>query len=184
MCIGLHAEEMPAGATYHLSLPFPYRYDQPAQWFASCTSAGMLAWEPNAGCQLTTVSEVQVTPRRKRGLMPVLTVLFVLSYCLMTLLIMEQAKTIESQRSLIQALFGDSLELTSIKGKAAEEKGAKARAEAQAKAQGQAQAVDPKSQQEQSKDNSRAGKTKRRMLEKPPKPAADGDDVRRTLLKT
>lgn len=55
------------------------------------------------------------TPK-KRGWLPVLTVLFLISYGLMTMLIIEQGSTIESQRALIRELFRDSSELTKMKG--------------------------------------------------------------------
>ena len=55
---------------------------------------------------------------RKRGWLPLLTVLFLISYGLMTMLIVEQGRTIESQRTLIFELFGDSKELSVMKLKA------------------------------------------------------------------
>lgn len=47
--------------------------------------------------------------------MPLLTVLFLISYGLMTMLIVEQGQTIESQRALIRELFRDSQELSAVK---------------------------------------------------------------------
>jgi len=52
---------------------------------------------------------------RKTGWLPVLTVLFLISYALMTMLIVEQGRTIDSQRALIRELFRDSTELSAIK---------------------------------------------------------------------
>ena len=46
-----------------------------------------------------------------------LIVLFLISYGLLALLVVEQAHTIEAQRSLIRQLFTDSVELTTLKGK-------------------------------------------------------------------
>jgi len=54
------------------------------------------------------------TPK-KRGWLPLLTVLFLISYGLMTMLIVEQGATIESQRALIRELFRDSSELNAVK---------------------------------------------------------------------
>jgi cytoskeletal protein RodZ len=51
----------------------------------------------------------------KRGWLPLLTVLFLISYGLMTMLIVEQGRTIESQRALIRELFRDSTELSAAK---------------------------------------------------------------------
>lgn len=48
-----------------------------------------------------------------------LTVLFLVAYGLMTMLIVEQGNTIESQRLLIKQLFSDSAELTALKGQQA-----------------------------------------------------------------
>jgi cytoskeletal protein RodZ len=53
--------------------------------------------------------------RKKYGWLPLLTVLFLFSYGLMTMLIVEQGSTIEQQRSLIRELFRDSTELAATK---------------------------------------------------------------------
>jgi uncharacterized membrane protein len=53
--------------------------------------------------------------QKKQSWLPLLTVLFLISYGLMTMLIVEQGKTIESQRSLIRQLFRDSQELSAVK---------------------------------------------------------------------
>ncbi len=52
-------------------------------------------------------------------MLPLLTILFIISYSLMTMLIVEQGQTIESQRALIRELFRDSTELSGVKKKAA-----------------------------------------------------------------
>ena len=54
-------------------------------------------------------------------MLPILTVLFLLSYGLMTLLIVEQGSTIQSQRAMIQLLLGDSSELFAMKAKNAQQ---------------------------------------------------------------
>ena len=59
---------------------------------------------------------------KKRGWLPVLTVLFLVSYGLMTMLIVEQGQTIESQRALIRELFRDSTELSAVKMKAQQDR--------------------------------------------------------------
>jgi cell division septation protein DedD len=66
------------------------------------------------------ISAVPITPSaeetpKKRGWLPLLTVLFLISYGLMTMLIVEQGQTIESQRALIQELFRDSSELSALR---------------------------------------------------------------------
>jgi len=54
--------------------------------------------------------------------LPLLTVLFLISYGLMTMLIVEQGATIESQRTLIRELFHDSAELSAMRRNAQQEK--------------------------------------------------------------
>lgn len=66
-------------------------------------------------------------------MLPLLVVLFLISYGLMAMLIVEQGSTIESQRGLIRELFHDSTELSAAKGKAIVDKNA-----AQRRAQTQA----------------------------------------------
>lgn len=61
------------------------------------------------------VLEIVPAPRKKRGWLPLLTVLFLFSYGLMTMLIVEQGQTIESQRNLIRDLFRDSQELSAVR---------------------------------------------------------------------
>jgi len=52
---------------------------------------------------------------KKRSWLPLLIVLFLISYGLMTMLIVEQGRTIESQRVLIRELFHDNNELSAAK---------------------------------------------------------------------
>ena len=58
---------------------------------------------------------------KKHGWLPILTVLFLVSYALMTMLIIEQGQTIESQRALIRELFRDSKELSAVRMRAQEQ---------------------------------------------------------------
>lgn len=141
----------------------------------------LLVWSQIPGDQVTTLSaELNVSPQPKLTLLPLLTVLFLVSYALMTLLIVEQSQTIESQKDLIRNLIGDSLQLTGLKSKAIQDKNAHAKAEAQA----QAQAKPPSSQgkQHDHPKNNSAGKAHQRTPEKPPKPTADGVDERRIVV--
>lgn len=80
----------------------------------------------NGSCRLTNLlspvesaelAAVQATTSKKNGWLPLLTVLFLVSYGLMTMLIVEQGLTIESQRALIRDLFHDSTELSAVKMK-------------------------------------------------------------------
>jgi hypothetical protein len=67
---------------------------------------------------IPAVPAIDAQPPKKRSWVPLLTVLFLISYGLMTMLIVEQGSTIESQRALIRELFRDSTELSAMKVKA------------------------------------------------------------------
>jgi len=55
------------------------------------------------------------TGKRKRGLLPLLVALFLISYGLLTMMVVEQNRTIISQRTLIHLLYKDSLHLSALK---------------------------------------------------------------------
>jgi hypothetical protein len=147
------------------------------------------------GCTLTTlfgtieykeVSEVSETPRKKLGWLPLLTVLFMISYGLMTMLIVEQGQTIESQRALIRELFRDSTELSSVKMKAQTERNQAAQALAQNPSSQNPSTQAPMRQA----PSSQAGPQQRAQnqlkpkadFQMPSKPAADLADHRRSLI--
>jgi len=127
---------------------------------------------------------------KKHTLLPVLVVLFLISYGLMTMLIVEQGRTIDSQRALIRELFRDSTELFGIK-----------RAQALEGQQQQGQAQNPSSQNPSSSTpsnqvapkqapSSQAGAQANAQTVKPnaqvpapSRPAADLSDIRRALIK-
>jgi len=135
----------------------------------------LLAWSQNPGCHLEAAAQTIVPARAKRNLIPMLSFLFVVCYSMMTYLVWEQAKTIENQRNLIHTLFGDSLELTSIKGKEVQERNA-----ARAKAQAQAPTANPKDPALDQKKVAPQSKT-HKHFPKPPQAASDTPDVRRAL---
>lgn len=98
-------------------------------WFAGCILHVACVLRQRRGATLTTLfgtvaesTEMQVvpaaTPKKKHGWLPLLTILFMISYGLMTMLIVEQGQTIESQRALIRELFRDSTELSNARLKA------------------------------------------------------------------
>jgi len=131
------------------------------------------------------VSEPQA-PAKKRGWLPLLTVLFVISYALMTMLIIEQGATIESQRALIRELFRDSTELTSMKLKAQQAAAAEQQTQAPSKKQGQnpsSQTQAPKKQapSTQAAPQGRAQKSQP-QFQAPSRPASDISDERRELI--
>ncbi len=95
----------------------------------------LLSWTQDIAVTVPqTLPEPKVKPKRKYSLLPVLIVLFLISYGLMALLAVEQDRTIASQRSLITQLFGDSAELSSIKGRFIQKQHAQAKAQAEARA--------------------------------------------------
>ena len=125
-----------------------------------------------------------VLPKSKHTWLPLLTILFLLSYGLMTMLIVEQGHTIDAQRNLIRQLFSDSTELTNMKGSANSQK-------QKALMQGHPQAS-PQSPAGQPAPNSSAqaavpqGKDKHNMrkfvMPKPPRDASEMADERRSLM--
>jgi hypothetical protein len=64
-----------------------------------------------------TVIPAVPVQRKKHNMLPVLVVLFLISYGLMTMLIIEQGRTIESQRALIHELYHDSEELAAVRSR-------------------------------------------------------------------
>jgi hypothetical protein len=132
---------------------------------------------------------------KKHPWLPLLTVLFIFSYGLMTMLIVEQGSTIESQRALIRDLFHDSTELSAVKGKAVQEKNA---ADAKRRAHGQAPLANgnsnqplanqaPSSQGATNQSASNQAAPAKRMAKKPQlvvpsRPASDLADDRRALI--
>jgi hypothetical protein len=130
--------------------------------------------------------------------------IFLASYGLMTLLIVEQGSTIQSQRNLIQVLLTDSRQLWALKGRALSDK---LTAEKLAQAQSQAKksftqtplshAQTPSTQTQSTQTPStqipstqvprhhspgRAGKGAKPYTQVPPMPASDLGDQRRELI--
>ena len=125
--------------------------------------------------------------------MPLLTVLFLLSYGLMTMLIVEQGRTIESQRALIRELFRDSTELSAVKQKAAQDSAQASSAKTQAPVTQNPSTQYPSTQAPTSQaPSSQAGPQQQRTqsqsakqkpdFKMPSKPAADLVDDVRTLI--
>jgi hypothetical protein len=158
----------------------------------------------NTAVRLVVAPKPILVPKKKRTLRPLLTVLFIASYGLMTLLIVEQGSAIQSQRNLIQVLLGDSRQLWALKGKALSDKLA---ADELAQAQGQTKKFSiqtplshaqtpstqsqstktpstqiPSTQAPQRHSPSRAGKGAKPYTQVPPMPASDLGDQRRELI--
>src|SRR5262249_47034496 len=111
------------------------------RWRLSCIIPATCYSGERLGCHLTTLFSstaipvvAPAAPKKKYGMLPLLTILFLLSYGLMTMLIVIQGSTIETQRALIRDLFNDSVELSSYKGRALAEKKMAAQHKAQTQA--------------------------------------------------
>ena len=122
-------------------------------------------------------------PKKKRSLLPLLTVLFVFSYGLMTMLIVEQGKTIQSQRNMIQVLMPESGQFWANKGKEidARQKALTQKNSQAASGQAQAQAPSVQAPSAQPMPQSRNGKVAKPQAQRPPAPASDLGDDRRML---
>lgn len=115
--------------------------------------------------------------------------LFIVSYGLMTMLIVEQGATIQSQSNLIKVLLPDSRELWGLKGKAITDKQT-------AKTRNQGHANDPSAQSPsnqtaqppqaapQPHSQNQVDKTAKPDRQFPPVPASDLIDQRRALHTT
>ena len=120
---------------------------------------------------------------KQSSMLPLLTVLFLISYALMATLVVEQGRTIDSQRFLIKQLFRDSSELTGMKTSLFQKQRAQAQAQAEANAHSQAQA--PSSQatpRDNAKSNRNPGKLRRPAPLRPPRNTSDVADERRALF--
>jgi hypothetical protein len=141
---------------------------------------------------LSPNSDVAIVPKKRNAFLPLLVVLFLVSYGLMATLVVEQARTIDTQRSLILNLFSDSGQLTALKMKLLHEQQVKNGVAAKAQPGAQApSAVKPNAPQAQAPNNVPQSDTKKSSVtarmrkaapEKPPSMSADSPDVRRTLL--
>jgi len=131
-------------------------------------------------------------PKSKHSLLPILIVLFLVSYGLMCLLAVEQDRTISAQRYLIRSLLGDSSELSNLKGKLIQKQYADAQAQAKAGTRSQAQTPltqVPSTQAPMTQDkpggnaqsSHNAGKPRKTVPPKPPLGISDIVDGRRIV---
>jgi hypothetical protein len=126
-----------------------------------------------------------VPSKPKHSLLPVLVVLFLISYGLLTRLVVEQDRVITFQLTLIKQLLGDSRELAALKGKMQLEQ-KQNHSHAQAPAQRSQAAPDSQHSQTQERNRQRNNRETRRpkaMPEHPPIPASDAMDERRAQVK-
>jgi hypothetical protein len=140
-------------------------------------------------------------PHPKRVMLPLLVVLFLISYGLLALLVVEQGRTIDSQRGLIRDIFSDSAQLNAMKKTLIQKQN-----EARARAQARGQAPSPQAQAPSSQDSAQSpstqsqsgpssqvlqkdgvknratGKLRKEIPQKPPTAASDTPDARRNVL--
>jgi hypothetical protein len=116
---------------------------------------------------------------RPAAMLPILVVLFVVSYCLLTLLVFEQGQTIESQRSLIRAMLQDSTQLAALKGKLAQTESQRQHNQSSAPTDQKNSGQNTAAPQGSDKTAKQPGKPPRTMKQAPGKPQSDLEDVRR-----
>ncbi|MFY9644685.1 MAG: hypothetical protein WAK29_05870 [Terriglobales bacterium] len=143
----------------------------------------------DGGILTVIYSTESATPRTTRTavVLPLLVILFIVSYGILTALVFEQGQTIEAQRSLIREMLKDSTQLAALKGKIARDDGKRV----------QDKELDPAERKDAAPDNAtstpkrsgatgpdkqtkQSGKSARTMKVIPHKPEADLEDVRRS----
>ena len=148
------------------------------------------------GDNLTVVYSSENEPIRKKtkrpaALLPLLVILFIVSYGILTMLVFEQGQTIESQRGLIREMLKDSTQLASMKDKlsrddAGSQAGGQQDDKASVQADGSAvkagapEAAAKGSNVKGSDKAKKSGKSARSMKQIPGRPEADLQDVRRS----
>jgi hypothetical protein len=138
------------------------------------------------GANLTVIYSTEcVAPKTKTrpgAMLPLLVILFIVSYGILAMLVYEQGKTIESQRTLLREMLKDSTQLASLKGKLARDDGK--RLQDKASTQGDQKSADSShpaaGAKGSDKESKRPSKSGRAMKSVPGKPAADLEDVRRS----
>lgn len=117
---------------------------------------------------------------RPAAMLPILVVLFVLSYGLLTMLVFEQGQTIESQRTLIREMLKDSTQLAALKGKLAKDENQRPHEKASSPADQKDSSPASGAPKDSNKSAKQPGKSAHTTKEAPGKPAADLEDVRRS----
>lgn len=192
MCRELHSAASRKPANLQLTPAPTIIYKDELLWFASCTYAhACFLSGRRTECTLQTQpSQPEVAIQKpKHTMLPLLVALFIISYGILTMLVVEQGRTIQSQRGLIMDLFNDSNELIHLKGKLAQQQqhaagkpNGKAHAPAVTapKNQTEAQAAPQPGNKTHGKvsDSASVGQ-KPAQTQKPPKPQDDDPDMRR-----
>jgi hypothetical protein len=194
MCIQLHLKPAIGARQITLNRLNSIPSSQSCHWLTSCNLLCACFYEARPGCHLTTlfgytavmpvgIAPTQV-PKKKRTLLPLLTVVFLFSYGLMTMLIVEQGSVIQSQRNLIKILMRDSTELWGMRGQAlADQQTARAKASHAPAPSVQTPSTQAPSTQAVPQPHSptHAGRIAKPQPQHPPVPASDLVDQRRAL---
>ena len=130
----------------------------------------------------STEGAVPRTTTRPAAMLPLLVILFIVSYGILTMLVFEQGQTIESQRTLIREMLKDSTQLAALKGKLARDDSK--RPQDKASVQAGQKGADPGSPafgaKGSDKGTKRPSKPGSAIKVVPEKPAVDLEDVRRS----
>ena len=150
-------------------------------------------WGGSGGKTVSVIYSAECVSSRKSSrptaILPLLVILFIVSYGILTMLVFEQGQTIESQRSLIKEMMKDSTQLASLKDKLArDDKRIQEKAAVQAdhkdpessSAAATTKAFDKDKDKDKDKDGKHPGKSAHVTKEVPSKPAGDLEDVRRS----
>jgi hypothetical protein len=133
-----------------------------------------------------TAQSAAPASKSRGALLPLLIILFLFSYGILTLLVVEQGHTIEAQRSLLREMLKDSTQLATLKDKLARDVAvgshdkSAAQTEQKEAVAGTSPIIAPKAPNVPNKDAKRPSKSARIKKESPEKPAADLQDVRRS----
>jgi len=121
-------------------------------------------------------------PKSRSSLLPILVVLFIASYTILTMLVVEQGRTIEAQRALLRDMLKDSTQLAQLKARIARDTqpqpAAKPAPRKDSTDQAAAAPNGPKSPAPG--DAQRRSKAPHSMKDVPTRPAQDLQDVRRS----
>lgn len=130
----------------------------------------------------STESWAPRTTARQIPVLPVLVILFIVSYVILAMLVFEQGQTIESQRTLIREMLKDSTQLASLKGKLARDDSKRLQSQlpAQADHKDAKAGAAPATTTGSDKETKRPAKSARSLKQVPQKPSSDLEDVRRS----
>jgi hypothetical protein len=114
-------------------------------------------------------------------MLPLLVILFIISYSILTMLVFEQGRTIESQRSLIREMLKDSTQLAALKDRLARDDSKRLHDKASLPGDHKgADSANPAARGKGTDKEAKQGKSAHSTNQVPGKPAADLEDVRRS----